>query len=135
MNKAIESLMQALNTEQSDGKSDSVEARLSEGEYVLPANVVAELGNGSTSAGARILDNFVKNIGIPEKPQQEDTRINNPQKGTLDGLTTALQELTGTGASPTEQVLLDDYLKEYGPSVDDVYAGLLNRIFKERGSE
>jgi hypothetical protein len=52
---------------QSDGLSDSIPARtdagqevaLSEGEYVVPADVVSGLGNGSTEAGARQLEDMV----------------------------------------------------------------------------
>jgi hypothetical protein len=46
-----------------DGVSDSIparigrkqEARLADGEFVVPARIVSELGNGSTEAGARKL--------------------------------------------------------------------------------
>jgi hypothetical protein len=47
-----------------DGVSDSIrarfdgsgqEARLADGEFVIPARVVSELGNGSSDAGARKL--------------------------------------------------------------------------------
>ena len=39
-----------------DGQSDSVDAKLSAGEYVWDAATVARLGNGSNEAGARKLD-------------------------------------------------------------------------------
>lgn len=39
-----------------DGQSDSIPAMLSQGEYVIPADVVSALGNGSNDAGARQLD-------------------------------------------------------------------------------
>jgi len=39
-----------------DGRDDTVEARLSDGEYVFDAETVALLGDGSTSAGALRLD-------------------------------------------------------------------------------
>lgn len=42
-----------------DGLSDSVPANLSEGEYVVPADVVSNLGNGSTDAGGKQLDGMV----------------------------------------------------------------------------
>jgi len=45
-----------------DGQSDSIPAMLSNGEYVLPADVVAALGSGSSDAGADRMDRFVKNI-------------------------------------------------------------------------
>jgi hypothetical protein len=38
------------------GRSDSIDAKLSDGEYVMDAETVALLGDGSTGAGARQLD-------------------------------------------------------------------------------
>ena len=67
----------------SDGKSDSIPATLggkpaalSEGEYVVPADAVSGLGQGSTEAGARRLDDLVRqtrsasaqNVGRPIGP-------------------------------------------------------------------
>lgn len=45
-----------------DGTSDSINARLAKNEYVLPADVVAGLGNGSSEAGAQKLDNLRENV-------------------------------------------------------------------------
>lgn len=53
-----------------DGVSDHVPAtidgeqpaRIARGEYVIPARVVAELGNGSTEAGAEVLDALMDRI-------------------------------------------------------------------------
>ena len=53
-----------------DGVSDSVPAMIggqqpaliAQGEYVLPARVVSELGNGSTEAGAQRIDQMVAKI-------------------------------------------------------------------------
>ena len=42
--------------------SDSIEAKLSDGEYVLTAEDVALLGDGSSEAGARRLDQFRRNL-------------------------------------------------------------------------
>ena len=39
-----------------DGRDDQIDARLSDGEYVMDAETVAMLGNGSTRAGAKALD-------------------------------------------------------------------------------
>lgn len=39
-----------------DGRADNIEARLSDGEYVIDTETVALLGNGSTDAGAKKLD-------------------------------------------------------------------------------
>lgn len=53
-----------------DGVSDSIPAvvdgrapaRIASGEYVVPARVVSELGNGSTDAGAARLDQMVRRV-------------------------------------------------------------------------
>lgn len=37
-------------------------AALSEGEYVVPADVVALLGDGNTSAGSKVLDGMIQKI-------------------------------------------------------------------------
>jgi len=55
---------------QGSGMSDSVPfsiegqqpALLSRDEYVLPADVVSQLGDGSSGAGADMLDNFVSRL-------------------------------------------------------------------------
>ena len=68
-----------------DGQSDSVPAQinapngsapaaLSEGEYVVPSDVVSSLGNGSTNAGAKQLDDMMSRVraertGSPSAPQ------------------------------------------------------------------
>ncbi len=44
------------------GRSDSIEAKLSDGEYVLTAEDVALLGDGSSDAGAKRLDQFRANL-------------------------------------------------------------------------
>ena len=43
-----------------DGTSDSIPAMLANGEFVIPADVVSKLGNGSNEAGAGVLDQFLK---------------------------------------------------------------------------
>lgn len=78
----------------SDGTSDSIpanidgkeEVRLSEGEFIIPADVVSSLGNGSTEAGARHLMQMVEEIrkaktGSPEQPPEifGDASQFNPQ--------------------------------------------------------
>jgi hypothetical protein len=45
-----------------DGTSDSVAAMLANGEFVIPADVVSKLGNGSNDAGASVLDEFLSTI-------------------------------------------------------------------------
>jgi hypothetical protein len=44
------------------GRSDEIPARLSDGEYVIDAETVALLGDGSSDAGAKRLDQFRENI-------------------------------------------------------------------------
>jgi len=45
-----------------DGQSDDIPAMLADGEYVIDAETVAQIGNGSTKAGAAALDKFRENI-------------------------------------------------------------------------
>ena len=63
-----------------DGMADDVrgnigrdEVRLSDGEFVIPADVVSHLGNGNSNAGAAFLHDFMKDI------RQE--RTGNPKQG------------------------------------------------------
>jgi hypothetical protein len=70
-----------------DGMSDNIPAtinnrqpaRLADGEFVVPADVVSHLGNGSTEAGAKQLDAMMKRIrkgrtGTPKQGKQIDPR-------------------------------------------------------------
>jgi len=53
-----------------DGMADKVpasidgvqEARLSDGEFVIPADVVSHLGNGNSEAGAKVLENMMTRV-------------------------------------------------------------------------
>jgi hypothetical protein len=45
-----------------DGTSDDIDAKLSDGEYVMDANTVSMLGNGSNKAGAAALDRLRQNL-------------------------------------------------------------------------
>jgi hypothetical protein len=45
-----------------NGTSDDIPAKLSDGEYVMDANTVSMLGNGSNDAGARQLDQLRQNL-------------------------------------------------------------------------
>jgi hypothetical protein len=45
-----------------DGQSDDIPAMLADGEYVMDAELVAMLGNGSNKAGAKILDKFREEV-------------------------------------------------------------------------
>lgn len=70
-----------------DGQSDMIpasiedeqEAQLSDGEFVLPSDVVSGIGNGSTDAGARRLYDMMGRVraernGTPEKPRPIDAQ-------------------------------------------------------------
>jgi hypothetical protein len=45
-----------------DGQSDDIPAMLADGEYVFDADTVAALGNGSSDAGAKLLDHFRESL-------------------------------------------------------------------------
>ena len=45
-----------------DGTSDSIAAMLANGEFVIPADVVSSLGNGSNDSGAKVLNEFLRTI-------------------------------------------------------------------------
>ena len=49
-----------------DGQSDDIPAMLADGEYVIDAETVAQIGNGSTKAGAQALDKFREGIRAPQ---------------------------------------------------------------------
>jgi hypothetical protein len=47
---------------ESPGQQDNVPALLSEGEYVIPADVVSDLGDGNSKAGAKRLNQLILEI-------------------------------------------------------------------------
>lgn len=55
----IELFGQAQEATPGTGKADDVMIAASEGEYVIPADVVALIGEGNNKAGAEILDKIV----------------------------------------------------------------------------
>ena len=65
-NQAFEGMVPGGGTGMSDDVPFSIEgqqpALLSRDEYVLPADVVSQLGDGSSGAGADMLDSFVSNV-------------------------------------------------------------------------
>lgn len=71
-----------------DGMSDDIPAtiegvepaRLADGEYVLPADVVSHLGNGSTDAGTRRLDQMMARIRKARTGNSKQGRQINPDK-------------------------------------------------------
>jgi len=55
------------------GQDDSINARLSDGEYVMDADIVAALGDGNTAAGARKLDQMRESIRRHKRSAPHDS--------------------------------------------------------------
>jgi hypothetical protein len=70
-----------------DGTSDSIPAMLANGEFVIPADVVSNLGNGSNDSGAKILDEFLR--VIREHKRKASSSLPPDSKGPLSYLTDA----------------------------------------------
>jgi hypothetical protein len=74
-----------------DGMSDSIPAsisgkrpaRLADGEFVVPADVVSHLGNGSTDAGARHLYSMMDKVRTARTGSKKQGREINPRKYAL----------------------------------------------------
>jgi len=65
-----------------DGTSDSIPAMLANGEFVVPADVVSSLGNGSNDSGAKILDEFLSAIR-DHKRKADPKKLPPDSKGAL----------------------------------------------------
>jgi hypothetical protein len=71
-----------------DGMSDNIPAtiankqpaRLADGEFVVPADVVSHLGNGSTEAGAKVLYNMMDRVRKARTGNSKQGKQINPQK-------------------------------------------------------
>ncbi len=69
-----------------DGMADEVpatidgneEARLSDGEFVIPADVVSHLGNGNSEAGAKVLYDMMDRIRVARTGRKEQGKEINP---------------------------------------------------------
>lgn len=61
-----------------DGLSDSVPARLSEGEYVLTASDVSRIGQGSTEAGVKKLDQMRSQIARDAGATKYQKKVKHP---------------------------------------------------------
>ena len=68
----LNSLENAYVQGDGDGTSDSVPAMLANGEFVIPADVVSKLGNGSNDSGAGVLGQML--IAIREHAQNHDPK-------------------------------------------------------------
>jgi hypothetical protein len=71
-----------------DGMADQIPAKLddggkaylSDGEFVIPADVVSHLGNGSSNAGAKKLHNMMDNVRMARTGTEEQGKEINPNK-------------------------------------------------------
>jgi hypothetical protein len=71
-----------------DGMSDSIpasinghqEARLADGEFVIPADVVSHLGNGSSKAGAKQLYSMMDKVRKARTGRKSQGKQINPRK-------------------------------------------------------
>lgn len=75
-------------TGQGDGQSDDIPAWLADGEYVIDAETVAQLGNGSTKAGSDMLDKFREEIRKHKRSAKKDD-IPPPSKSPMQYLAMA----------------------------------------------
>ena len=72
----------------SDGMADKVpanidgvqEARLSDGEFVIPADVVSHLGNGNSDAGAKVLKGMMSRVRKARTGNDKQGKEINPNK-------------------------------------------------------
>jgi len=55
-----------------DGQSDDIPAMLAKNEYVFDADTVAQLGNGSSEAGAKLLDKFREAVRRHKRSAPDD---------------------------------------------------------------
>lgn len=60
LNRKMNTLYGGLNQGRGIGMAKGGEVGLQEGQFIIPADVVSALGNGSTKAGAKFLDEFFK---------------------------------------------------------------------------
>lgn len=71
-----------------DGMADQIparisgrqEARLSDGEYVVPADVVSHLGNGNSDAGAKVLKDMMARVRTARTGSPQQGKEINPNK-------------------------------------------------------
>lgn len=68
------------------GRSDDIDARLSDGEYVFDAETVALLGDGSTAAGAEALDRMREAIRMHKGAALSKGKFSPAAKAPLDYL-------------------------------------------------
>jgi len=74
-----------------DGTSDSVPAMLANGEFVIPADVVSSLGNGSSDGGSKVLDEFLQ-VVRKHKANHDPNKLPPDSKGALTYLSIATKK-------------------------------------------
>lgn len=62
MNQLLDLLKSVIINTDNKGRDDDIPIMASEGEYVIPADIVALLGDGNTGAGSEVLDNFLMQL-------------------------------------------------------------------------
>jgi hypothetical protein len=88
----LNSLQNTYVTGGGDGTSDSIPAMLANGEFVIPADVVSSLGNGSNDSGAKILDEFLK-VVRSHKQKHDAKHLPPDSKGPLGYLAEAKRKV------------------------------------------
>lgn len=79
---------------QTDGMADEIDtsiddvqpAKLSHGEFVIPADVVSHLGNGNSDAGAKVLYKMMDRVRQARTGSKEQGKEINPEKFTPGGI-------------------------------------------------
>lgn len=88
----LNSLDNRYVTGNGDGTSDSIPAMLANGEFVIPADVVSSLGNGSNDSGAKVLDEFL-NVIRKHKRKADPKKLPPDSKGALGYLLEAKKKV------------------------------------------
>lgn len=91
----IEAMLRGDDMMESGGQDDDVPAFLSQGEYIIPADVVAALGDGNPEAGAEKLDMFVQNVR--EHKMQNGTDLPPEAQDVGDYMGNEMQDMDSDG--------------------------------------
>jgi hypothetical protein len=113
-----------------DTSIDGVQpAKLSHGEFVIPADVVSHLGNGNSDAGAKVLYKMMDRVRHARTGNKKQGRQINPEKftpggiaGYADGGAVAFQTGGVTGSvNPNQAISNEQNISEWaGPYVGDM---------------
>lgn len=121
---------------QTDGMADKIPsnidgvqpAKLSHGEFVIPADVVSHLGNGNSDAGAKVLYKMMDRVRHARTGSKKQGKQINPEKFTPGGIAgyagggaVAFQTGGVTGSTPTGSTTatgLSPYIGDYIAGAD-----------------